>query len=64
MSESNKPQSGVESILRAVERLQANVLAGHRDSIEINPENVRPIDELDIEFGTLHNSRADNELDD
>lgn len=54
-----KPQSGVESILRAVEQLQATVLAGHRDFIEIIETETRPLDELDAEFAQLHNLRAE-----
>lgn len=57
MSDKEKPQSGVESLLRAIEKLQANALVGTRDSIEINPERTRSFDGLDAEFGHAHSER-------
>jgi hypothetical protein len=59
MSSKNKPQSGVESILQAIEKLQANALNGNSDSVLIDPENTRPFDKLDTEFGAIHNQREE-----
>lgn len=49
----------VDKFLAAITELQASLLSGVRDSIEIQPSMERPLDSIDFEFANLASVRWD-----
>lgn len=52
-------ERGINNFRRSVARLRKKIASGNLSTVQIQPDSIRPIDELDIAFGNVANSRWD-----
>lgn len=57
MSNRRTVDEAVTDLLGGIQDLQESIKNGNRDSVTINPSQLRPVDEMDHDFGVYAEER-------